>query len=331
MANIKISELPQVTSLSNTDVFPSVSGVTTSKITLKNLADSLPIVSSSISASWAPGIVSPLSTTGSSIYSTDPATSQVNANNGIFIGALAGYQAPITPFSTFLGNRAGYQATIAQQSNFIGFSAGESAVGSNTANFFGYRAGYQAENGQGSNFIGYEAGFQAGQASVSNFFGAYSGYQAASASFSNFTGYESGYRAVSASYSTLIGYRVGYNQLGGASGIKSNNIIIGTNITLPNGTKDSMNLGGIIFATGSYSNTAGNPFSGSVDGKVGINKSNPQYALDVSGSFRVQDGITILTKVSMSLDFANDTAAAAGGVPLGGLYRSGSLISIRLV
>jgi hypothetical protein len=35
--------------------------------------------------------------------------------------------------------------------------------------------------------------------------------------------------------------------------------------------------------------------------------------------------------VSQSLNFDNDTAAAAGGVPLGGLYRNGSFIQIRLV
>lgn len=39
----------------------------------------------------------------------------------------------------------------------------------------------------------------------------------------------------------------------------------------------------------------------------------------------------ILTNVSMSLNFVNDTAAAAGGVPLGGLYRNGNAVLIRIV
>lgn len=38
----------------------------------------------------------------------------------------------------------------------------------------------------------------------------------------------------------------------------------------------------------------------------------------------------ILTNVSSSLNFANDTLAAAGGVPLGGLYRNGNVIQIRI-
>ena len=42
------------------------------------------------------------------------------------------------------------------------------------------------------------------------------------------------------------------------------------------------------------------------------------------------DGYTVLSQVSSSLNFANDTEAQAGNVPLGGLYRSGSHILIRL-
>jgi len=50
----------------------------------------------------------------------------------------------------------------------------------------------------------------------------------------------------------------------------------------------------------------------------------------VSGSANI-NGFTVLSQVSASLNFANDTAAASGSVPLGGLYRSGSFIQIRLV
>jgi hypothetical protein len=74
---------------------------------------------------------------------------------------------------------------------------------------------------------------------------------------------------------------------------------------------------------------------------VGINKTSPSASLDVSGSMLVtgslamsgsftQNGFKILTAVSQSLNFANDAAAATGGVPLGGLYRSGNFILIRL-
>ena len=49
-----------------------------------------------------------------------------------------------------------------------------------------------------------------------------------------------------------------------------------------------------------------------------------------SGNQTVTTGYVILSQVSSSLNYADDTAAAAGGVPLGGLYRNGNFILIRL-
>jgi len=42
------------------------------------------------------------------------------------------------------------------------------------------------------------------------------------------------------------------------------------------------------------------------------------------------NGYVVLSQVSASLNFVDDTAAAAGGVPLGGLYRNGNFIVIRI-
>jgi hypothetical protein len=44
----------------------------------------------------------------------------------------------------------------------------------------------------------------------------------------------------------------------------------------------------------------------------------------------ITNSYVVLTQVSASLDFVDDTAAAAGGVPLGGLYRNGNFILIRI-
>jgi len=57
------------------------------------------------------------------------------------------------------------------------------------------------------------------------------------------------------------------------------------------------------------------------------------YTYEFSGSVKLNnnlktDGFTILSNVTSS--FTNDAAAAAGGVPLQGLYRSGSYVLIRL-
>ena len=43
------------------------------------------------------------------------------------------------------------------------------------------------------------------------------------------------------------------------------------------------------------------------------------------------NGYIVLSQVSASLNFVDDTAAASGGVPLGGLYRNGNFIVIRIV
>ena len=51
---------------------------------------------------------------------------------------------------------------------------------------------------------------------------------------------------------------------------------------------------------------------------------------NLTGSYSLE-GTFVLTHVSQSLNFANDTAAAAGGVPKGGLYRNGNVIQIRIV
>jgi len=71
-----------------------------------------------------------------------------------------------------------------------------------------------------------------------------------------------------------------------------------------------------------------------ISGSVGINGNNVttgSLTLTNTGSttFTVEDGYVILTEVSESLNFADDTAAAAGGIPLGGLYRNGNFIQIR--
>lgn len=46
---------------------------------------------------------------------------------------------------------------------------------------------------------------------------------------------------------------------------------------------------------------------------------------------RLAQSTMILATVSQSLNFANDAAAQAGGVPAGGLYHTNGTVKIRLV
>ena len=57
------------------------------------------------------------------------------------------------------------------------------------------------------------------------------------------------------SYQNLFGYQAGKSFSG--NNIGSNNIIIGTNISLPDARANSMNIGGVLFGTGFYSTTPG--------------------------------------------------------------------------
>ena len=174
-------------------------------------------------------------------------------------------------------------------------------LNTNNSIFFGGNAGQAATNATNAIFLGQLAGTQATNANQSIFFGIGAGNGAIDAAQSNFIGVAAGQNALSASFSTLIGYYAGYAPVATPqTSIGANNIIIGTNITLPDNTRDSINLGSIIFATGSYSTITGNPYSGSQYniGKVGINKVLPQYTLDVSGSGNYSNGLTVTGSLS---------------------------------
>jgi len=55
-----------------------------------------------------------------------------------------------------------------------------------------------------------------------------------------------------------------------------------------------------------------------------VNATSASYLNPIVSSY------VVLTQVSQSLNFVDDAAAAAGGIPLGGLYRNGNFILIRI-
>ena len=88
--------------------------------------------------------------------------------------------------------------------------------------------------------------------------------------------------------------------------------------------------------TGSFSGSFNGNFTGSLAGTssyatTASYAASASYALTSSYLNPITTGYVILTQVSQSLNYADDTAAAAGGVPLGGLYRNGNFIAIRIV
>lgn len=133
-------------------------------------------------------------------------------------------------------------------------------------------------------FVGSGAGQNAISASNSVFVGRSAGMNAVTATESVFLGMSAGRDAISAENCIIIGYQAGYAGLGPLS-VGRNNIILGTGITLDPQRKDSINIGGVIFGTGSYYNrNLGFSFSGSAGGRIGINVVTPTRNFEVSGS-----------------------------------------------
>jgi hypothetical protein len=85
--------------------------------------------------------------------------------------------------------------------------------------------------------------------------------------------------------------------------------------------------GNFEYFTGSFTNTGiitAQGFSGSFTGS--ISGSN----ITSTGFIASSSGYIILSQISASLNFIDDVAAAAAGVPLGGLYRNGNFVLIRI-
>ena len=225
---------------------------------------------------------------GTNLFSTrltNTATNVTGTVNSNFFGPGAGYNATTASNSNFIGYQAGYNSS-ASYSNYFGYQAGwGTATSSNVSNFIGLQAGYNAGNSNGSNFVGNGSGYGAYNSYSSNFIGSGAGYIATGSTYSNFIGTNVGNSSTNSTnsnfigsstgsstttnYSNLMGYHVGFGSTGHKIG--NNNLIIGTNITLPNATANAMNLGGILFGTNTYATTTGTPSEDAVsNGKVGI-------------------------------------------------------------
>lgn len=128
-----------------------------------------------------------VATQGTSLYSTNPATSNFNTQDGIYLGLNAG-NGTNNQKNVMIGYYAGYNAVGAYNSNFIGVSAGDNTVNCNKAVFIGHRAGNNSSGCQHGVFIGRYTGSNSTGSYDSNFFGNYAGYNASNAYSSNFFG-----------------------------------------------------------------------------------------------------------------------------------------------
>jgi uncharacterized delta-60 repeat protein len=95
----------------------------------------------------------------------------------------------------------------------------------------------------------------------------------------------------------------------------------GIGVSVVSSTPEAAPVNGSLYSL-TYTTTAG-------DGSYTI--TGDETRLLVSSSNTEFNGFVVLSQVSSSYDFADDTAAASGGVPLGGLYHTSGSVKIRLV
>lgn len=259
-----------------------------------------------------------------------------------------------------IGNLAMWLSTTARNVVAIGSGAFRSLSTGAQAVAIGDNAGLCTETGIGNTFVGYRAGMCNQVASYGSYFGSEAGMYATGRRNTGI-----GDRALKGSSSGFTGTcNVGIGNGAGAnlSGNSFKNVYIGSNagpstfVTQYCQLYIGVNSGETPLIRGNFSTgvvtinsclkvaEASGSFVGDGSGLTGISGDGFPYngAAVISGSLlvsqstaagtavTVENGHTILAQVSESLEFDNDTAAAAGGVPLGGLYRSGNLIAIRI-
>lgn len=286
----------------------------------------------------------PIILTGSTLYSYDShrlnaaITGGVNQFYNFIMGSQAGFylDGQTANYSTMIGFKAGYNSLTAVESNFLGPEAGANSVSSSNVFFAGTYSGKGSGESHNSIFMGFNSG-ESTSTPQSVFLGRFAGYRSGLSRNSIFIGRNAGRSVLLSNNSILLGFNVGNNAFGanaGLAGIGRNNIIIGTNLTLEEGRKDSINLGGILFATGAYyqadTDVVIAPYSGTVDGRIGINVVNPQYTLDVSGSGNFYNGIFVTGSInsSGSNNFIGQQSILGNIIQTGSILLTGSISHI---
>ena len=255
------------------------------------------------------------------------------ANTTGFSNAAIGYHALCANTTGAYNTAIGHRALFANTTGGFNTAIGKYALRSNTEGGYNTAIGYRALCANTTGFSNAAIGQYALQYNTT---GAYNTAIGRLALQQNTTGrYNTaiGYRALrcntTGGYNTAIGNgalqqnttgryntAIGYNALSSnttannniAFGFQSNsaivsssnNIVIGTNIGVAESSANKINIGGLIFGSGSYADTSSGVFSGSSNGFVGINQPNPQFNFDTSGSGRFTNGLTVTGSLNVT-------------------------------
>ena len=308
-----------------------------------------------------------VSGSGNTFLGRDAGVNSRNASNNTFIGYNAGYNSGNGPSNTFVGYNAGQgnisgsgntfvgalagQNTRGNNNAFVGSSAGrDNAVGINNA-FFGPFAGQSNISGSYNTFIGASAGATNTQADNNTFVGMNAGSFNSVGTDNTFVGMNAGTNNNSGSGNSFFGRQAAVSNTTGANNSTfgfqagqsnqsgSNNSFFGKDAGsfLGNGSSQNNSADNSVFLGAQTRANASAETNQIVIGYQAVGNGSNTVTIGNSSitdtylEGTINISTAILSQVSQSLEFANDTAAAAGGVPLGGLYRSGNFILIRLV
>ena len=284
------------------------------------ISDSTPVLTTNFALlSGSNNFIGNQTITGSVVVSGSLKARSLTAGNrgtNLFIGSGSGQDITSGQYNTLVGpayfsddDGAGHNLTTGGENVIIGANAGNAITTGGQNVFIGAVAARDNANGSENTVVGYGAGQSLGSSAAGNvMLGRWAGYNN------------------SGNYNLLLGWKTGFNVGSGQS-----NIFIGPDV---NGQSAASWNSSSFLAIGSDPTPQDNLLYGyhgsgtkflNVKGNLTVSGSTT-----LSGSLTQNSGFVVLTQVSQSLNFADDTAAATGGVPLGGLYRNGNFIMIRL-
>lgn len=272
-----------------------------------------------------------IDSSGNSIWNNQENTSsfiKVNAVNKIAIAATSfGLYDSSGNLQTYIKNDAaslynlwigsnltGSSNTAGTYNTGIGLDSLYASTGSNNT-AVGYRAAYLKGNATYNTFLGSNCGANAtGTTGYNTFVGGIAGYYNAG-EYNTFVGYLSGANNTTAnySYSTCLG--AGSGRFNGGSGVFVG-YYSGYNETAANK---------LYIDNQSRGNEATTRLSALIYGEFNATVTS-QY-VTINGDFNVRHKVSFLNNLGY---YADDTAAAAGGIAVNQLYRNGSVVMIRV-
>jgi hypothetical protein len=197
--------------------------------------------------------------------------SNIEGQNNTFLGWRAGIANKKGSHNTFLGFRAGKSNLTGGANIFVGYDAGSSNTEGGANIFIGLRAGFNNTKGRGNTFLGYEAGNGNIDGQGNIYIGHHAGFENEKGDHNIFIGNLTG-NSNKGNHNTFLGYGSGYENKTGSGnvfiGFKAGHSEVRSNkLHIANGPTNSDTL-----IYGDFEKK-----------RVGINKTNPTYTLDVNG------------------------------------------------